>query len=155
MKALDFWFKILYYSTIKPTLNSSLSTMLARTVANHCWLSAETFYLIKIPILILFTGVMLIYLSCIQIFINMWIYLLPYSNAATVFSSLLLVAAFLPAGYLLHYKDFTMYTSWLEYVSPTSWLLPYLLNRELTQEAIESSSTVKLCRSKQVSKIWC
>lgn len=93
------------------------------------------------------------YLSCIQIFILMFIYLIPLSNTATVISSAILSAFFLSAGYVLHYKDFTIYIDWLKYISPTSWVLPYLLNRELTQEAIESSSTIKLCRSKQVLNI--
>lgn len=90
------------------------------------------------------------YLSCIQIFLLMFIYLVSLSNAATVISSAILSAFFLAAGYVLHYKDFTIYTDWLQYVSPASWVLPHLLNRELTHEAIESSSTIKLCRSKQV-----
>lgn len=97
-----------------------------------------------------FSGIMLIYLSCIQIFINMWIYLIPLPNTATIISSTILTAFFLSAGYVLHYRDVTDYTNWLQYINPSSWLFPYLLNRELTQEAIESSSSIKLCRSKQV-----
>lgn len=99
---------------------------------------------------IYFLGIMLMYLSCIQIFLSMLIYLVPLSNAATIISSAFLTAFFLASGYILHYRDFTIYIDWLQYVSPTSWVLPYLLNRELTHEAIESSSTIKLCRSKQV-----
>lgn len=94
---------------------------------------------------------MLIYLSCIQIFILAWIYMIPLTSTATILSSTILTTFFLIAGNVLHYRDFTVYVEWLKYVSPTSWLLPYLLNRELTQEAIESSSTIKLCRSKQVN----
>ncbi|KAI7815045.1 ABC subfamily G member 8 [Rhyzopertha dominica] len=97
-----------------------------------------------------YLGVMLIYLSCIQIFILAWIYMIPLTSTATILSSTILTTFFLIAGNVLHYRDFTVYVEWLKYVSPTSWLLPYLLNRELTQEAIESSSTIKLCRSKQI-----
>lgn len=93
---------------------------------------------------------MLMYLSCVQILLLMFVYLVPLSNTATVVSSAILSAFFLSAGYILHYKDFPIYIQWLQYISPTSWVLPFLLNREFTYEAIESSSTIKLCRSKQV-----
>lgn len=98
----------------------------------------------------IYLGTMLMYLSCIQIFLLMFVYLVPLSNTATVICSAILSAFFLSSGYILHYKDFTVYIDWLQYVSPTTWVFQYVLNRELTQEAIESSSTIKLCRSKQV-----
>lgn len=95
---------------------------------------------------------MLLYLSCTQIFTTMIIYLIPSStNVATLLSSLILTALFLSNGYAIHFKDISIYTSWLEYVSPSTWILPYLAYREYTPEAIASSSATTLCRNKQVN----
>lgn len=93
---------------------------------------------------------MLLYLSCIQIFMVAAIYLLPFTNTATIIASAILSAFFLVAGYALHLRDIPHYLRWLQYLSPTSWLLPYLLNRELSPEAVQVSSVSTLCRNKQV-----
>ncbi|KAJ8967500.1 hypothetical protein NQ314_002815, partial [Rhamnusium bicolor] len=100
----------------------------------------------------IYIGVMLIYLSCIQIFTMTVIYLLPLTNLAAMVSSAIITAFFLAAGYVLHFKDLPSYYKWLHYVSPTSWLMPFLLNRELSPEAVQSSSATTLCRNKQVTK---
>lgn len=99
----------------------------------------------------IYLGVMLLYLSCIQIFITMIIYLIPSPNVAVLFASLILTALFLSNGYTIHFRDINIFTSWLEYVSPPTWILPYLASREYTPEAIASSSATILCRNKQVS----
>lgn len=93
---------------------------------------------------------MLIYLSCIQIFIIAFVYLLPLTNLAAAVSATILWAFFLAAGYVLHLKDLPYYYKWLQYISPTSWLTPFLLNRELSPEAVQRSSATTLCRNKQV-----
>lgn len=98
----------------------------------------------------LYIGLMLLYLSCIQIFITAFIYMIPMSNASTILSSVFLSGFFLSSGYAVHFKDMSMYTTWIQYISPNTWLLPYLLNREYTTEAITSSSITTLCRNKQV-----
>lgn len=51
----------------------------------------------------------------------------------------------------MYFRDMSLFVGWIRYISPTSWLLPYVLNRELSQEAIESSSITPLCRNKQVN----
>lgn len=109
-----------------------------------------SFSLLKNTNLFLLPGLMLLYLSCVQIFITTFIYLTPFSNAFTTISSIIVSAFFLSAGYVVHFKDSTIYTSWIQYISPTSWLFPYLINRELTPDAIASSSATTLCRNKQV-----
>lgn len=60
---------------------------------------------------------------------------------------------FCSSGYVLHYKDMPLYFNWLKYINPMSWLLPYLINRELSPDAIASSSATTLCRNKQVKKL--
>ncbi|KAJ8967314.1 hypothetical protein NQ317_013783 [Molorchus minor] len=60
------------------------------------------------------------------------------------------IRIFLVAGFVLHLKDLPFYCKWLQYVSPTSWLMPFLLNRELSPEALQSSSATTLCRNMQV-----
>lgn len=97
-----------------------------------------------------FSGLMLLYLSCMQIFLTAFIYFIPLSNTATIISSTCLMAFFMSCGYTVHFKDITSYTKWLQYLSPITWLFPYLLNREFTPEAIASSSVTTLCRNKQV-----
>lgn len=93
---------------------------------------------------------MLLYLSCMQIFMTAFIYLIPCSHTAAVLSMIILSVFCMGAGYTVHIKDFTVYTRWIQYVSPVTWLFPLLINRELTPEAIASSSATVLCRNKQV-----
>ncbi|CAG9840598.1 unnamed protein product, partial [Diabrotica balteata] len=100
----------------------------------------------------IYIGVMLLYLSCIQIFLMAFIYTIPLSNTATIFSGTALSAFFLTAGYSLHLKDIPTYLQWIEKISPSEWLIPYLLNRELSAEAIQSlqGAITTLCRNKQI-----
>lgn len=99
----------------------------------------------------IYTGVMLIYFSCIQMLILAFIYLFPtISNMAVIIASFILSAFLFSSGYVIHFKDLPIYFKWLRYVSPTTWLLPYLANRELSPEAIASTSSSLLCRNKQV-----
>ncbi|XP_022912646.2 ATP-binding cassette sub-family G member 8 isoform X1 [Onthophagus taurus] len=100
----------------------------------------------------IYLGVMLLYLSCLQIFTTAFIYLIPIPNRATFLSTIIMTALFFSNGYLVHYKDLTTCTKWIEYISPNTWVLPYLLNRELSTEAIASSFSTTLCRSKQVQR---
>ncbi|XP_060528017.1 ATP-binding cassette sub-family G member 8 isoform X2 [Cylas formicarius] len=98
----------------------------------------------------IYIGVMLLYLSCLQIILLYSIYLLPFSDTAAIVASVVVSAFFLVAGYALHFRDQPYYVSWLRHISPTSWLMPYVLNRELSTEAIESSSIAPVCRNKQI-----
>ncbi|KAG5872247.1 hypothetical protein JTB14_008805 [Gonioctena quinquepunctata] len=98
-----------------------------------------------------YVGLMLLYLSCLQVFLLAFIYLVPLKNTAMMISSTILSAFFMSTGYVLHLKDLPSYLKWLQ-LSPTSWLLPYFLNRELADEAIHSlqATVATLCRNKQI-----
>ncbi|KRT82907.1 ABC transporter ATP-binding protein, partial [Oryctes borbonicus] len=100
----------------------------------------------------IYLGVMLLYLSCVQIFIIAFIYLIPLSNTATFISSIVLTTFFFVNGYVIHFRDVANYTKWLEYLSPNVWLFSYLLNRELSPEAVTSSFPMTFCKSKQVQR---
>ncbi|XP_017770298.1 PREDICTED: ATP-binding cassette sub-family G member 8 isoform X2 [Nicrophorus vespilloides] len=97
-----------------------------------------------------YIGIMLLYLSCMQIVATAFIYLFPFSTFSTILATLLTTAFFLSTGYVIHFRDIAFYTKWLDYISPPTWLLPTLLAREYAQEAIASSSPTTLCRNKQV-----
>ncbi|KAH1005208.1 hypothetical protein HUJ04_006237 [Dendroctonus ponderosae] len=97
-----------------------------------------------------YIGVMLMLLSCLQAAQLALVYLLPFSNTASTLASLISTVLFLAGGYVLHYRDMPFYVGWLRRLSPMSWLMPYVLNRELSAEAIESSAVAPLCRNKQV-----
>lgn len=98
----------------------------------------------------IYIGIMLLYLISIQQFFLTFIYLIPFRDTASLISSLFLSAFFISSGYLVHFKDLPIYVKWLEYLSPTTWTMPYLLSRELSPEAIASSSALMYCRNKQV-----
>lgn len=98
----------------------------------------------------IYLGMMLLYLACIQIFVMAIIYLLPWPTFSTMISAFLVTAFLFSTGYTIHFKDIAFYTKWLEYVSPPVWLIPSLLQREFTSEAIASSAATTLCRNKQV-----
>lgn len=99
----------------------------------------------------IYLGVMLIYLSGLQTFLNAMIYLIPFSNGSLLFGSAILIFLFSTSGYLLHISDMPIYIHYLKYVSPISWLVPYLLNRELSPEALATVLTAPaLCRNKQI-----
>uniref|UniRef100_A0A0U9HSG6 Putative ABCG protein n=1 Tax=Chrysomela populi TaxID=154003 RepID=A0A0U9HSG6_CHRPP len=99
-----------------------------------------------------YIGVMLLYLTCMQTFLTAFVYLIPATDVSVVVASSMLTLFFLVAGYAVHLKDLPAYVAWLKHLSPTSWLLPYLLNRELSAEAIQSlqSAVATLCRNKQI-----
>ncbi|CAH1971145.1 unnamed protein product [Acanthoscelides obtectus] len=96
----------------------------------------------------IYIGVMLLYLNCIQVLITASVYLLPYTRTMTILASAVASALSILSGYTLHVKDQPEYLQWMQYVNPASWLLPFLLNRELSPEAIQSSSGKILCQVK-------
>lgn len=93
----------------------------------------------------LFLGVMLLYLSCIQIFLMSFIYFIPVATTSTLISSTIITGLFLASGYSLHLRDIPRYLKWVQQVSPTGWLMPFLLNRELSTGALKSTSSPPLC----------
>ncbi|CAH0555158.1 unnamed protein product [Brassicogethes aeneus] len=97
---------------------------------------------------IIYVGTMLLFLNCIQMLILLFFYLLP-KNAAIISTMFIIILGFM-SGYTIHFYDLPYYVTFLEYLSPTTWVLPFLLKRELSQEAILSSLGNMLCRNKQV-----
>ena len=98
----------------------------------------------------IYIGIMLLYLISLQQFLLAFTYLIPLRDTAATISSIFLTAFFVSSGYLIHFRDLPNYLKWLEYLSPTTWTMPYLLSRELSPEAISSSSALMYCRNKQV-----
>lgn len=98
----------------------------------------------------IYLGLMLMYFCCIQIFITFLAYVIPWDALSTILSVLFLGSCSFISGYLLHYKHLPYHFHWLQYVNPEAWLLPKLLLREYSPEAIASSSATTLCRNKQV-----
>ncbi|EFA09595.1 ATP-binding cassette sub-family G member 8 [Tribolium castaneum] len=97
-----------------------------------------------------YIGLMLLYLITIQEFLLAFIYFIPLRDTAATISALFLTAFFLSSGYLVHFKDLPPYVKFLQFLSPPTWTMPYLLSRELSPEAIASSSALMYCRNKQV-----
>ncbi|XP_045475615.1 ATP-binding cassette sub-family G member 8 [Harmonia axyridis] len=98
-----------------------------------------------------YLGVMLLYLSCVQIFLTAFIYLFAASNASVFFASMVMTLLFSSSGYFIHFNDLPVYIKYLKFASPTEWLLPFLLNRELTPTALATVlSSPPLCRNKQI-----
>ncbi|XP_018335601.1 ATP-binding cassette sub-family G member 8 [Agrilus planipennis] len=100
----------------------------------------------------MYLGYMLLYLSCVQILLTAFYYLIPFSNAATLVSSFVITSLFLSCGYTIHVRDIPFYFQWIQYISPSTWLMPYIIRKELTPEAISSSMSTQLCRNKQVQR---
>lgn len=98
---------------------------------------------------------MLLYLSCIQIFLMAFIYLIPLASTSTIISSTIATGFFLVSGYTLHLKDIPWYLKWVQQVSPTGWLMPFLLNRELSPGALKSTSSPPLCNMQVNVSNWC
>ncbi|KAK9871754.1 hypothetical protein WA026_014209 [Henosepilachna vigintioctopunctata] len=99
----------------------------------------------------IYLGVMLLYLSCLQILLTAFIYLIPFSNGSVLAASTVLTCMFSASGYLIHFNDMPVYIHYLKYISPLEWLLPYLLNRELSPEALATVLiSPALCRNKQI-----
>lgn len=94
---------------------------------------------------------MLMFLSCLQAVQLALVYLLPFSNTASTLASVISTILFLAGGFVLHHRDMPFYVNWLKHVSPMSWIMPYVLSRELSAEALESSAVAPLCRNKQVT----
>lgn len=99
-----------------------------------------------------FPGYMVLYLISTQMLCRASIFLIPMEKTASVFAGLCLLLTTLVNGVMLHQEDFPSYVKWLEYVSPSRWLLPELLKMELSEVALRSSISKEMrCTNKQVS----
>lgn len=118
----------------------------------YMYLGAFSLALSTLHFMVLVSGISLLYLTCVQMFLTAFMYLIPFTYTAVMASSVGMLALSLTDGYLLHHKDMPYFVELLQYVSPSTWLFKFLLNKELSPEAVASSFTTTLCRNKQVSE---
>ncbi|CAG9784864.1 unnamed protein product [Diatraea saccharalis] len=98
----------------------------------------------------IYLGYMVLYLISIQMLCRALIFLVPMERTSTIFSGFCLLLGILVNGALLHQADLPQYVRWLEYVSPSKWLLPELLNKELSDTALKNSISKEIrCTNKQ------
>lgn len=76
-------------------------------------------------------------------------YLIPPYKVSSYINSVLLTILFIASGYTIHNLDMTMYTKWLEYISPARWIITLLLAKEFSPESIQSN-LLATCKNKQV-----
>ncbi|CAG4941301.1 unnamed protein product [Parnassius apollo] len=98
----------------------------------------------------IYLGYMLLYLISIQMLCRAMVFLVPMEKTSSVVSGLVLLLTTLVNGVMLHQQDLPSYARWLEYVSPSRWTLPEILQRELSEIALKSSISKEIrCTNKQ------
>ncbi|XP_026328997.1 ATP-binding cassette sub-family G member 8 [Hyposmocoma kahamanoa] len=98
----------------------------------------------------IYLGYMLLYLISIQMLCRAAIFVIPFEKTASAISGLCLLLSTLVNGVMIHQGDLPEYVRWLEYVSPSRWTLPELLQRELSEIALKSSISKDIrCTNKQ------
>lgn len=100
----------------------------------------------------IYVGVMLLYLICMQKFLLAFVYLIPSKSLGVTLCAVVSSVFTVSCGFLVHYKDLPGFVKFLDYINPSTWTLPFLISRELSPEAIASSSALMYCRNKQVKK---
>jgi hypothetical protein len=96
---------------------------------------------------------MILYLMTIQTLVLFTSHILaPHKVVATLFTLLVIIIVNLAAGgYFVHPSDLPDLMKWLEFASPQKWTLPVLAKDEYSDETIQSSGAMQLCRNKHVS----
>ncbi|XP_026751087.1 ATP-binding cassette sub-family G member 8 [Galleria mellonella] len=95
-------------------------------------------------------GFMLLYLISIQMLCRAAIFLVPMEKTAAAIAGFCLLLSTLVNGVMLHQADLPQYVRWLEYVSPSRWTMPEVLQRELSEMALRSSISKDIrCTNKQ------
>jgi hypothetical protein len=80
-----------------------------------------------------------------------FVFLVPMEKTASVLAGFCLLLITLANGAMLHQQDLPQYWKWLEYVSPSRWTLPEILQRELSETALKTSISKEMrCPNKQV-----
>ncbi|RVE40245.1 hypothetical protein evm_015105 [Chilo suppressalis] len=93
---------------------------------------------------------MVLYLISIQMMCRALIFLVPMEKTSTIFAGFCILLATLVNGAMLHQADLPQYVRWIEYVAPSRWLLPELLNKELSETALRNSISKEIrCTNKQ------
>ncbi|XP_037961247.2 ATP-binding cassette sub-family G member 8 [Plutella xylostella] len=97
-----------------------------------------------------YLGYMLLYLVSLQMMFRAFVFLIPMEKTASVLAGFVLLLTTLVNGVMLHQRDFPFYVKWLEYVSPSRWVMPELLQRELSEMALRNSISKEMrCTNKQ------
>ncbi|XP_068630907.1 ATP-binding cassette sub-family G member 8 isoform X2 [Battus philenor] len=97
-----------------------------------------------------YIGFTLLYLISVQMLCRAMVFLIPMEKTASVVSGLILLLTTLVNGALLHQHDLPPYVRWLEFVSPSRWTIPEILQRELSETSLRSSiSKDNRCTNKQ------
>ncbi|CAH0407909.1 unnamed protein product [Chilo suppressalis] len=98
----------------------------------------------------IYLGYMVLYLISIQMMCRALIFLVPMEKTSTIFAGFCILLATLVNGAMLHQADLPQYVRWIEYVAPSRWLLPELLNKELSETALRNSISKEIrCTNKQ------
>ncbi|XP_047521097.1 ATP-binding cassette sub-family G member 8 [Pieris napi] len=101
-----------------------------------------------------YLGYTVLYLISIQMLCRASVFVIPMEKTASIISGFCLLLSTLVCGVTLHEQDLTMFTKWLEYVSPAKWVLPEVLRRELSETALRSSISKDLrCNNKQKQRL--
>lgn len=93
---------------------------------------------------------MLLYLFSVQAFITTCVYLFPSTGTTTFVASILLAVTYMVSGYPVSRKDLDEWLMYIDYVSPTRWIMSLLTAREYTVEAVTSSAKATICKNKQI-----
>ncbi|KAG6464036.1 hypothetical protein O3G_MSEX014230 [Manduca sexta] len=98
----------------------------------------------------IYLGYMVLYLISIQMLCRALIFLIPMEKTAAILAGLCLLLSTLVNGVMLHRLDIPQYLRWLEYVSPSTWTLPEVLRKELSEVALKTSISKEIrCTNKQ------
>ncbi|XP_049866326.1 ATP-binding cassette sub-family G member 8 isoform X2 [Pectinophora gossypiella] len=98
----------------------------------------------------LYLGYMLLYLICVQMLCRAAIFLVPMERTAAVLSGFCILLSTLVNGVMLHQQDLPNYVRWLEFVSPSRWVMPEVLQKELSETALRTSISKDMrCPTKQ------
>ncbi|KAL4710470.1 hypothetical protein ACJJTC_008872 [Scirpophaga incertulas] len=98
----------------------------------------------------IYLGYMLLYLISLQMLCRAMIFLVPMEKTASVASGLCVLLGILVNGVMLHQEDIPQYARWLQYASPSRWLIPSVLRRELSETALRNSISKEIrCTNKQ------
>ncbi|KAJ0179715.1 hypothetical protein K1T71_004306 [Dendrolimus kikuchii] len=98
----------------------------------------------------IYLGYMVLYLISTQMLCRATVFIIPMEKTASMISGLFLLLGILVNGVMIQSQDLPNYVRWLEYVSPSRWTIPAVLQRELSETALKSSiSKEARCTNKQ------
>ncbi|XP_073951720.1 uncharacterized protein [Choristoneura fumiferana] len=98
----------------------------------------------------IYLGYTALYLIAIQMLFRAVVFLVPMEKTAAIIGGFCLLLSTLVNGAMLHQQDLPQYWRWLEYVSPSRWTLPEILQKEMSETALKTSISKEMrCTNKQ------